>query len=431
MKKGITHKLKRAMAFLLVLIMCTALAGGFSVGAEEEKPSATRNVSEDSALIGALESFFEKREADFSMKRQNEPSDSAHVAYLQAWLDSFSFTVTSSDVSYRIEELLEEKADSFKVKVYEWVYLYYYWTDAEGVHDDVMGFGTPHVIEVDKQNYTILDDSYMEITGYDHYLQENYDYIRIPEETDEEIIFEACVEEPNMRANSSYSPAAAVAYSNTWCGQPIQGAQSSDPNPQNTSSYNPHYYYYDQDCCNFVSQCLHEGNIAMSGTWSTTKLPNQITPIQDTAYQYSSNAWINTQGFNNYFLSAGYTRVTVTSLSKCTAGNPIFWLASDGYATNHNMLIVGKTSTAVLVNAHNGDAYRYPYSLSSHISYTFCMKHNETVSQYDANFHKYICTTCGSERFSAHKWKTVGIVRRCSVCGYSEGGTQSTPHEEE
>ena len=47
--------------------------------------------------------------------------------------------------------------------------------------------------------------------------QENYDYIRIPEETDEEIIFEACVEEPNMRANSSYSPAAAVAYSNTWC----------------------------------------------------------------------------------------------------------------------------------------------------------------------------------------------------------------------
>ena len=106
MKKGITHKLKRAMAFLLVLIMCTALAGGFSVGAEEEKPSATRNVSEDSALIGALESFFEKREADFSMKRQNEPSDSAHVAYLQAWLYSFCLTVTSSYVSYRIEELL-------------------------------------------------------------------------------------------------------------------------------------------------------------------------------------------------------------------------------------------------------------------------------------------------------------------------------------
>lgn len=48
-------------------------------------------------------------------------------------------------------------------------------------------------------------------------------------------------------------------------------------------------------------------------------------------------------------------------------------IKSDGYSTNHVMLIVGASNAEniVFVNAHNSDCKGYPYRLSDWVMYTF------------------------------------------------------------
>ena len=85
----------------------------------------------------------------------------------------------------------------------------------------------------------------------------------------------------------------------------------------------------------------------------------------------SSVAWRYVPTFKSYWENQGYPTRRITDASAAGAGNPIFWLASDGYTSNHIMLIVGANSAGqVLVNAHNKDAYHYPIDLTDHIYYT-------------------------------------------------------------
>ena len=76
---------------------------------------------------------------------------------------------------------------------------------------------------------------------------------------------------------------------------------------------------------------------------------------------------------DSYWQSKGYAKIRITSTSQAGAGNPIFWLKSDGYSTNHVMLIVGASNAEniVFVNAHNSDCKGYPYRLSDWVMYTF------------------------------------------------------------
>ena len=373
---------------------------------------------DDSAIIEVLDSYFNLRKNEY-LDCRKAVNDIEHQNYILDWASSLSITIDSSMIYYSIREYIEDSRHSIKVLVYEWVTLNYIWWDHEtGEHcKDIMGFGTDHVITINLITGIVENDSYIEINEYEHCQKEDLQYICFGEPVFSE---EQPIEEQEFVdvTRTTYSAAAAVAYSNLWCGQSVAGQSST----QNPSNYNPLFYYYGNDCCNFVSQCVYSGGIPMvPDVWEATLNPTATVPVQDINHVYTTHSWISVPQFKNYMVGAGYPYVTVSTTADCLVGNPIFWLASDGYTNNHNMLIVGKHGAAiVLVNAHNKDAYRYPRDLTKKTYHTFDLVHNYSSQPYSYNYqyHWHECTVCGNEfQKEYHTWQTYGTRYRCIVCG--------------
>ncbi len=389
--------------------------------------SVTIDIENNDLLSKALDAYFAGREKEFALDRRGETLDSSHVDYLENWLSTFSYSVTSSSATYRVEELLEEKEETYKIKVYEWVYLYYSWSYENTVSDDVLGFGTHHVLTINRSDCSVLNDSYIEINGYQHYREEDYPYIRIEE--DHLAIEKSSVLPENQEtiaqlitvpdSTRSLSASAAVAYADQWCGQSTPGSIGNVPN---INGYNPEFYYYLNDCCNFVSQCLYAAGVTMNSvhnanTWWTTPLPGSTTHQYDVS-SHSGLPWICVSDFDYYFSGLGYPILSVNNTSKCRNGNPIYWLNSSGSTSGHAMLIVGKQGTGtVLVDAHNHDAYRYPISISQYTLYTIDFYHSNVVSTYSLYQHKYTCGFCGMIQYENHTWVAYPSYYKCLVCG--------------
>lgn len=194
----------------------------------------------------------------------------------------------------------------------------------------------------------------------------------------------------------------------------------------NAANYNPQYYYYaGADCCNFVSQCLYAGGLPMAGIWSATLNTNgKVT--EDTNLSKSQIAWRYVPGFESYWGGNGYKVAKITSASQASAGNPIYYLKSDGNSSNHIMLIVGTNSAGqVLVNAHNNDAYRYPIDLSKKTYYTIDFTHSySNVISYNESTHTISCSNCGTKKTEEHRFAAVvmstDVTSICVICGYTK-----------
>lgn len=417
-------KLRIFLLVIMVLAMTVSQSAALQVFADKAETHAapesncdiTKTVINDKVVTEGLDSYFAERKNEYLDCRE-AVNDIEHQNFIRDWASDLSIVIDTSKIDYTVRETLEESDTTVKLLVYEWVMLDYTWHDPDTGEggNDTMGFGTDHAITISRVNGDVEKDSYIEITEYEHYDEEDLQYIYC-----EEPIFDEEIESekdaiPFTRTFSTYSAAAAVAYSNQWCGQSVAGQSS----PQNPSNYNPLYYYYGSDCCNFVSQCVYNGGIPMvPGSWATTLNTNATTPVQDTSYAYSTHSWISVPKFKEYMVGAGYHCVRAYTTADCLIGNPIFWLASDGYSNNHNMLIVGKQgSDKVLVNAHNRDAYRFPRLLTSKIFYTIDFVHHYSVQTHSNMVHKYTCSVCGDTYYEAHSWVNYGTYYRCTVCG--------------
>ena len=158
----------------------------------------------------------------------------------------------------------------------------------------------------------------------------------------------------------------------------------------------------------------------MNGLWTAT-LNTSGTPIADSDLAMSRVAWRYVPSFQSYWISEGYTVSRITSASQAIAGNPIYWLASDGYQNNHVMLIVGTNAAGqVLVTAHNDDMYQYPFSLSSIICYTINIVHDHDyeVLFTTATTHTLSCTICEKQITENHYMQTFYGYQSCITCGY-------------
>lgn len=414
---------------VMVLVMTASYSVSSQVFAEKAETHASpadnsdsaKIVIDDKAVSESLDSYFAERKNEY-LDCRDAVNDIEHQNFIRDWAADLSITIDTSKIDYTIRETLEERDTAVKLLVYEWVMLDYTWHDPDTgeIDIDTMGFGTDHVITISCVNGEVEKDSYIEITNYEHYDEEDLQYIYC-----EEPVFDDGKSGEDAlsfaRTFSTYSAAAAVAYSNQWCGQSVAGQSS----PQNPNNYNPAYYYYGHDCCNFVSQCVHAGGIPMvSNGWETTPITNPTIPIQDTNHAYSSHPWISVPNFKNYMVGAGYNCVIADSTADCLIGNPIFWLKSDGNNSNHNMLIVGKTgSSTVKINAHNPDAYRFLINLSNKIYYTIDFVHNYSVQPYSSTEHKYTCSACGDVYYENHTWSTTYSHnaqqhwKTCNECG--------------
>ncbi|SEN52736.1 amidase domain-containing protein [Lihuaxuella thermophila] len=152
--------------------------------------------------------------------------------------------------------------------------------------------------------------------------------------------------EPGARSTSSgYNRAKAVQYAETHWNAP-----------------NPGYLYFSQDdCTNFVSQCLHAGGIPMQfsqrrdqGWWYRQSGRNHV-------WSYS---WTVAQSFYQYLKgqrSRGLRAVQVQSAEQLEPGDIICYDWEGDGRWNHNVIVTGfDPNGAPLVNAHTTNSrHRY------------------------------------------------------------------------
>lgn len=108
---------------------------------------------------------------------------------------------------------------------------------------------------------------------------------------------------------------------------------------------NPDYDYQNTDCCNFVSQCIHEGGL----------------PTDDVWYPYSTS-WNTTgnvyYGIRDYMVDYGHFFHT-TSIGKAFAGSIINLLNSNGTNAGHVGLIDQNDGSTVTLCAHDSCCNSY------------------------------------------------------------------------
>lgn len=442
---------KRFITVLVIIcLLCTftsatqAFAGTTVLGSLEESEMLT-------VYEVALNEYFGEREKLYTASSM--AFDSGRSEELQLWKDQLDITILSADVTFSVNEVISSTASEVKIRVYEWVWINYICNGYEKVEE--MGYGVDHIIRLSKIGgvYQVIADSYYDAaTESDYGVAEDLAIFE-----SERNVFEASAENlavsfASTQANTrsvvvadSYNASDAIAYSYMW-----HGGEGTESDPTN---YNPEYaYYYDADCCNFVSQCLAAGGMTMSGLWTATVLEGNLVPIEDVSESYSNEAWRYVPTFVNYWLGRGYYKTQVTSTSQAIPGNPIFWLKSDGQSTNHVMLIVGFNSNGqILCNSHTDNRYRMPItSLSDKKYYTLDFTHNfgahtsqgtsghcqscslcggTTVVEshnskgellYDEMKHYYTCSICGAVTSSEHHSMGVLGYEGCAYCDYVE-----------
>ncbi len=404
---------KRILSVLLALLM---LLTSIILPTETTYQAATDELQ----LEDALSSYFAIREDEFMSESQSETqaysitTDLDRGQVLNEWKEELDIELVSVDISYQVNDIIEENDSEIQLMLYEWVFIEYKCNGFDNVEE--MGFGTDHIITLSKESdeLEIIGDAYSEITGYEVGTEEELEFLN-PEE---EIVELETISSPRNTvqpyAITSYNASAAVSYSNRWCGVSTSGGS----NTQTPSNYNPAYYYYSNDCCNFVSQCLYAGGLSMNSTWRTTTNTSS-TPVLDSSISKSTTTWIRVAELVPYLNSRGYVSKRFTSSSPGIAGNLLYWLQSSGYSSNHVMLIVGENSAGnVIVNGHNRDMYRYPISISSSdVYYSVCMAHRYTsATALNATNHQYTCNFCGVTGIAAHSY----VGNTCTICGYTK-----------
>lgn len=162
----------------------------------------------------------------------------------------------------------------------------------------------------------------------------------------------------DQRQKYQYNRRAAVQYAERWW-----------------NSYNPKYKRFKDDCTNFISQCLHEGGIPMSGFGDRNK-----------GWWYSGNSWSYSWAVAHAFrwhLSGankqqGIYAKEVRSASDLSLGDVICYDFEGDGRWNHNTIVVAKdANNEPLVNAHTYNsrmrywAYKDSSAYTPNIKYKF------------------------------------------------------------
>lgn len=272
----------------------------------------------------------------------------------------YGISVMNVEVESEVRDiqLIDNSAreDEYSVKAYEWTWVDYA-SDESGVIDR-MGYGIEHdmVFRVsDTEAPVLLENNY-----YDNdILGERYPETRrveINSDFTEEIsandLKAVTLDRSNLDINKL------VAYADSYVRHTI------GPSPGGYySDYNSDYEYFpNNDCANYVSQCLRAGGLPDDHTLPSTWWHDGTN---------STNSWRFVSNMIDYFTGEGLTKLTITSnYSNVYPGNPVI-TADEG----HVAVCVGYNHAGTpLINGHTRDVYHQPIVRNSTNGYYYTFK---------------------------------------------------------
>jgi hypothetical protein len=125
-------------------------------------------------------------------------------------------------------------------------------------------------------------------------------------------------------------------------------------------STNPDYPRFDNDCTNFVSQCMLAGGWAMVGEHSySNRKPDHVWWYGGSLLTRASYTWAGAQNFYN-FLSISKRGRLVSDPTGLDRGD-VVQMAEDGHV-HHSMFVVQKTGSDLLLCYHTDDHLDEPLS---------------------------------------------------------------------
>jgi hypothetical protein len=151
------------------------------------------------------------------------------------------------------------------------------------------------------------------------------------------------------RSNIQYNRLKAVQYAERWW-----------------NSYNPAYKKFENDCTNFISQCLHVGGAPMRG------YPNRGSGwwMQKNNWSYS---WVIANSLRLYLANSksGLRAREVTSPDQLILGDVICYDFEGDGRYNHNTIVTGKDAFGMpLVNAHTYNSRMRYWAYEDSSAYT-------------------------------------------------------------
>ncbi|AMX00792.1 amidase domain-containing protein [Rummeliibacillus sp. G93] len=145
-----------------------------------------------------------------------------------------------------------------------------------------------------------------------------------------------------------YNRQAAVDYANTWWNR-----------------RNPAFPQFNDDCSNFISQCLFAGGAPMTGA------PNRAKGwwVKKGNWSYS---WSTANALRSYVASSkkGLRGKRVDSASDLKLGDLIFIDFEGDGVINHSLIVTSIVNGVPYVNAHSSDSYHRLWTYEDSSAYT-------------------------------------------------------------
>ena len=132
------------------------------------------------------------------------------------------------------------------------------------------------------------------------------------------------------------------------------------------NSYNPAYRKFENDCTNFVSQCLHQGGAPMRGH------PNRGSGWWMKGQNYSYT-WAVANSLRQYLPGSniGLRAKEVKSPDKLLFGDVICYDFQGDGRIDHNTIVTGKDADGMpLVNAHTYNSRKRYWAYEDSSAYT-------------------------------------------------------------
>lgn len=278
-------------------------------------------------MLHLIQDLFEKRVNQFVSDKRTHKMFFPKAEKKQASLAKRSAEIVKVKASGKIVELLEE--DEFQTVKYKAHYQYLIKQKGllyleEEVEERVAKF---------YKEALVMDE---EINPYD--LQESYQETTVPG-----------LEDKDERASYQYNRLKAVQYAERWW-----------------NSYNPAYKKFENDCTNFISQCLHTGGAPMRG------FPNRGTGwwLQKNNWSYS---WAVANSLKLYLANSksGLRAREVSSPNQLILGDVICYDFEGDGRFNHNTIVTGRDANGMpLVNAHTYNSRMRYWAYEDSSAYT-------------------------------------------------------------